>query len=114
MFVTPCFLSVPVISSSVAMANSLFLITPLGVFSLSCGYTLHLVLWKLYIFRIFSAFLQLGTLTSKFMFLDFVRFFGVALDAINFSMRKGENLARQTSTKDSMMMNLIKVSRLIL
>ena len=35
-------------------------------------------------------------------------FFIVALDFITFSMRKVENLARQTSSKDSMTMNLGK------
>ena len=34
--------------SAVANANSLLLITPLEVFSFSCGYALNLVLWKLH------------------------------------------------------------------
>ena len=47
MFVTPYFPKVAVISSAVGKANFLLLITPLEVFSLSCGYALNLVLWKL-------------------------------------------------------------------
>ena len=42
-FVTPCFPRADAISSSVANANSLLLITPLEVLSFSCGYALHLV-----------------------------------------------------------------------
>ena len=37
MFVTPCFLSAAVMSSAIVKANSLLLITPLDVYSLSCG-----------------------------------------------------------------------------
>ena len=56
----------------------------------------------------FSAYLRLSTSTSKLPFLVFLTVFGLALVDITFSMRKGENLARQTSTKDSITMNLEK------
>ena len=56
----------------------------------------------------FSACLWLSTLTSKLPFLVFLTVFGLALVDITFSMRKGENLARQTSSKDSITMNLGK------
>ena len=56
----------------------------------------------------FSACLQLSTLTSKLPFLVFLTVFRLALVDIIFSMRKGENLARQTSSKDSITMNLDK------
>ena len=47
--------------SAVAKGNFLFLISPLDVFSLLCGYALHLALWKIFILRMFSACLQLFT-----------------------------------------------------
>ena len=56
----------------------------------------------------FSAYLRLSTSTSKLPFLVFLTVFGVALVEITFSIRKGENLARQTSLKDSITMNLGK------
>ena len=56
----------------------------------------------------FSACLPLSTSTSKLPFLVFLTVLGVALVEITFSMRKGENLARQTSSKDSITMNLEK------
>ena len=49
-FVTPCFPMADAISTSVANANSLLLITPLEVLSFSCEYALHLVEWKVFIF----------------------------------------------------------------
>ena len=57
-----------------------------------------------------SACLQLFTLTSKLPFLVFLTFFRVALEEIMFSIRKGKNLASQTSSKDSIIMNLGKSS----
>ena len=56
----------------------------------------------------FSACLWLSTSTSKLPFLVFLTVFGLALVDITFSMRKGENLARHTSSKDSITMNLEK------
>ena len=56
----------------------------------------------------FSACLRLSTSTSKLAFLVFFTLFGLSLVDITFSMRKGENLARQTSSKDSITMNLGK------
>ena len=50
-----------VISSAIAKANFLLLITPFDVFRLSCGYVLHLVVWKIFILRMFSACIQLFT-----------------------------------------------------
>ena len=76
--------------------------------SLSWTYVLHLELWIFFVFRRFSACLWLSTLTSKFPFLIFFTFFGVACAEIIFSLRNGENLARQTSSRDSMTMNLEK------
>ena len=58
MFDTPCFPSTIVISA-IAKGNFLLLITPLDVFSLLCGYALHLEVWKIFILRMFSACLQL-------------------------------------------------------
>ena len=56
----------------------------------------------------FSAYLQQSTLTRKLPFLVFLTVFRVALVDITFSMRKGENLARHTSSRDSKTMNLGK------
>ena len=56
----------------------------------------------------FSACLQLSTSTSKLPFLDFLTVFGLALVEITFSMSKDENLAKQTSSKDSITMILEK------
>ena len=56
----------------------------------------------------FSACLLLSTSTSKLPFLVFLTFFGLALVDITFSIRKGESLARHTSSKDSITMNLGK------
>ena len=94
--------------SEIAKANSLLLITPLEVFSLSWGYALHLVVWKLFILRMFLTCLQLFTSTSKFPFCVFSTFWGVTFVAITFSIKEEENMARHTSSKDSMTMNLGK------
>ena len=59
-------------------------------------------------FFMFSACLRLSTSRSKLSFLVFLTVFAVALVEITFSMRKGKNLARQTSSKYSMTMNLGK------
>ena len=50
-----------VISSAISKGNFLLLITPFNVFGLSCGYALHLAMWKIFILRRFSACLQLFT-----------------------------------------------------
>ena len=65
-------------------------------------------LYERFSFLIFSATLRLSNLTSKLPFLVFLTVFGVALVEITFSMRKGKNLASQTSSKDSITMNLGK------
>ena len=57
-------------------------------------------------FHFSSACLRLSNSTSKLSFLVFLKVFGVDLEEITFSMRKGENLARQTSPKDLITMNL--------
>ena len=106
-FETPCFPRADAISSSVANANSLLLITSLEVLSFSCGYALHLVVWNIFMFNMFSVCLQLSTSTSKLPFLVFWTVFGLALVDITFSTRKEENLARQTSSKDSITMSLL-------
>ena len=64
-------------------------------------------LMKTFHFR-FSTCLRLSISTSKFPFLIFFTFFGVARTEIIFSIRNRENLARQTSSRDSMTMNLGK------
>ena len=56
----------------------------------------------------FSACLRLSTSTSKLPFFVFLTVFGLALVEITFSIRRGGNLACQTSFKDSMIMNLGK------
>ena len=94
--------------SVVAKVNSLLQITPLEMLSLSCEYALHFVVWKLFVFSMFSACLWLSTLTSRFLIFVFLIRLEAALVAITFSMKKRENLARQTSSKDSMTMNLEK------
>ena len=66
---------------------------------------MHLVVWNIFLFNMFSTCLRLSTLTSKFLLLIFLMFLGVSLVEITFSIRKGENLA---SSKDSMTMNLGK------
>ena len=68
-FVTPYLPRADAISSSVSNANSLLLITSLEVLIFSCRYALHLVVWKVFIFNLFSSCLQLSTLTSKLPFL---------------------------------------------
>ena len=107
-FVTPYFPRADAISSSVTKANSLLLITPLEVLSFSCRYALHLFVWNVFIFNVFSACLQLSTSTSKLPFLVFITAFGLAHVDITFSMKKGENLAWHTSSKNSITMNLGK------
>ena len=87
---------------------TLLLITPLELLSFSCGYAQHLVVWNVFIFNMFSACPRLSTSTSKLTFLVFLTFFGLALVDITFSIRKGENLARHTPSKDSITMNLGK------
>ena len=52
-FVTLCFPWADAISSSVTNANSLLLKIPLEVLSFACGYTLHLVVWNVFIFNVF-------------------------------------------------------------
>ena len=56
----------------------------------------------------FSACLRLSTSTSKLPFLVFLTVFRLDLVDITFSMGKGENLSRQTSSKDSITMILGK------
>ena len=75
-------------------------------FLMQVGSAFHCM--KGFIFNMLSACLQLSTLTSKFPFLVFLTVFRVALVEITFSVRKGENLACQTSSKDSITMNLGK------
>ena len=58
--------------------------------------------------KVFSACLRLSSSTSQLPFLVLLMNFGVALVEITFSMRKGENLAWQTSSKHSITMNLGK------
>ena len=60
----------------------------------------------------FSTCLRLPTSTSKLLFFVFLTVFGVTLVEITFSMRKGENFASQTSSKDSITMNLGKSTAL--
>ena len=56
--------------------------------------------------RMFSASLWLSSLTCKFPFMFTLHFLGrVALVGITFTIKKGENLAQQTFSKDSMTMN---------
>ena len=52
-FVTPCFPKADAISSSVANANSLLLITPLEVVSFLCGYAMHFFVWNVLILNVF-------------------------------------------------------------
>ena len=59
----------------------------------------------------FSACLRLSTSISKLPFLVFFTVFELALVAITFSMRKGKNLAWQTSSKDLITVNLGKFLR---
>ena len=105
-FVTPYFPWADAISSSVVNANSLLLITPLEMLSFSCRYAQHLVLWKVFIFNVFC--LSPIVYLDKLPFLVFLTVYGLALVDITFSIRKGENLARHTSSKDSITMNLGK------
>ena len=107
-FVTPCFPRSDTILSPEANANSLLRIAPLEMLSFSCGYALHFVVWTVFIFYMFSAGLRLSTSTSKILFLVFLTVSGLALADITFSMRKDENLVKQTSSKDSITMNLEK------
>ena len=106
MFVTPCFPRDDVISSAVAKINPLLLITPLGVFSRSCGYALHLVVWKLFILGMFSTCLWPFHHEKQASILCFPYVFVGSSSCDNFSIMKRENLAWQTSSKDSITMNL--------
>ena len=74
MFVAPCFPGTAVISFVVAYVSSSLLITPLEEFSLSWGYALHLVVWKLFILKMFLACFKLFISTSKFLFRVFFTF----------------------------------------
>ena len=98
MFVMPCLAAV--ISPTVAKANSLLLTTPLEVFNLSWGYDLHLIMWKLfYLEDIF--FLPPAVHFNKQVSIScFLYIFGGSSHWEIFFC-----LARQTSTKDSMIMN---------
>ena len=107
LFITFCSPGAAVISSTIAKTISLLLTTSNNMYNLSWGYALHLVMWKVFLLRIFSDCLQQSTSTSKFPLCVFFTFLRVALVAIIFSKRKGENLATQTS-KDSMTVNLGK------
>ena len=98
MFLTPCFLQ--------TKANFPTSENPFE--SLSWGYALHLVVWKFFIFRMLSVCLRFSTSASKFLFRVYPTFWGVAIVAITLSIEKEDNLARQTSSKASMTMNLRK------
>ena len=78
-----------VISSVIAKGNFLLLITPLDVFSLSCGYALHLAVWKIFIMRMFSACSSCSPRQASFHSLVIFTFCGVALVNNTFSIRKG-------------------------
>ena len=87
------------------------LITLLDLFSLSSGYALHLVVWKLYFYYVFclptAVHFNNQVYISCFFFFCFVLFFtfiGVALVGNSFSLKELENLTRQTFSKDSMTM----------
>ena len=73
---TPCFWSIISISSGVANESSR-LIMPLEVFNIAYGYALHLMLWNLSIFSMFSACFFIWTSTSRLPFLSFLTFFGL-------------------------------------
>ena len=79
--------------SFVADANSLLRITPLKVLSLSCRYALHLVLGKLFIFRLFFSLPPASHLDKQIYVLYFPYVFNVDLVAITFSIKKEKKLA---------------------
>ena len=70
------------------------------------GYTLHLIVWNIFILKIFVACLLLSTSASKFLFLVFLTIYGIGLLEITFSIKKEDYLAPQASSKDSSKMNL--------
>ena len=83
-FLTPCFWSAISISSGVANERSRLLITPLNVFSFVCGYVLHLILWNLSLFSMFSGCI-VWTFSCRLPFLCFLIFWGLhRLDMIFF------------------------------
>ena len=71
-----------------SQGNFLLLITSLDVFSILCGYVLHLAVWKIFILRMFSVCLQLFTSTSKFPFLGY---FHVLCSSIPFPVQNGSS-----------------------
>ena len=77
MFLMHCFSRAAVFfSSAVANANPLLLITSLEMLSQACSAFCYM---KSFHFYMFSVWLWWSTLTSKFLLLVFLTFFGVAL-----------------------------------
>ena len=103
-FVTPSFPRADAISSSVANVSSILLMTCwVSYAGKPC-----ISSYERFLFLMFSVALRLSTSASKLPFLVFLTVFGLALVETIFSMKKGENLTRQTSSKDSTTMNLRK------
>ena len=110
---TPYFPKATLTSSDVAKHSCLLLRIPFKVFNFSCGYALHLVMWKVFILTIFLALLQLSTSKNKLPFLVFLTVLELVLLEITFSIQNGDNLARQVSSKDARTMNLGKSATLV-
>ena len=85
----------------------LLLITPLD-YGVSHASRLCILSYERFLSLMFSVCLWVYPSASKLPFLVFLTVFGLAIVEITFSMRKGENLIRQTSSKDSITMNLGK------
>ena len=66
------------------------------------------ILWYEKFSFIFSTYFRLSISTSKFPSFVFLTFWWVALFAITIATMKGENLIWQTSSKESVIMNLTK------
>ena len=109
-FVIPCFPRAVVVSFSVTKTNSLLQTISFAGFNLLWGYALDLVIRNIFIVRMLLACLWLFISTSKFLFLVFFTFLGVVRVAIIFAITKRENLFRQTSSKDSLTLNLEKAA----
>ena len=103
MFVPSCFPGAAVILSAVAKSNSQLLITPVDVFSRSWGYAQHLVVGN---FSFLECFLPAYNCRQASFHSLFSLCWETGSSYCDNSIKKGENLARQTSSKYSMIMNL--------
>ena len=107
-FVTPRFPRAVAISCSVAKANSLLLMTPLEMLNLSWAYVLHLELRKLFFSEGFLFISGYPPQQASFHFSFSLHFLVLFALKLFFLSEMEKILARQTSSRDFMTMNLGK------